>query len=133
MKKITFPPDMDKDCIALCETLNKLPGVETFESCCGHLMSPYRIWFWCKNFTSLAILARAFDRRYLPTTITWQIGVETGDSHPTYGFCLKSDKAYDRQADLELDLEAIIHNIEYWKGKEFKQYFKTNNGHYFNL
>ena len=27
---------MDTECIALCDELNSLKGVKTFESCCGH-------------------------------------------------------------------------------------------------
>lgn len=127
-KTTSFPPDMDKDCIALCNALNKLPGVETYESCCGHLKTPYRIFFRCRNFVSLAILARAFDKRYLTTSMLWKIEVETGDSHPTYCFYLSSKEAYSRQEDMDNDLNIIIHNIEYWSGNDFKEYFETNNG-----
>lgn len=127
-KTTLFPLDMDVDCIALCDSLNKLPGVETYESCCGHLKNPYRIFFRCRNFVSLAILARAFDKRYLTTSMMWKIKVETGDSHPTYNFYLSSNEAYSRQEDIDNDLNIIIHNIEYWSGTEFKEYFETNNG-----
>ena len=63
-----LPKDqMDKECIALCEALNRLPGISTEESCCGHLKYQYYIWFGCRNLRSLAIIARAVDRRYCVT------------------------------------------------------------------
>jgi hypothetical protein len=39
-RKVVLPPGMD----LLCEALNTLPGVRTYESCCGHGQEPYRIW-----------------------------------------------------------------------------------------
>ena len=36
---------MDNECIKLCEALNKLEGIETVESCCGHGKGDYHIWF----------------------------------------------------------------------------------------
>ena len=32
-----LPDDMDQEYVDLCNTLNTLPGVSTFESCCGIL------------------------------------------------------------------------------------------------
>jgi len=40
-----YPPDIDRECIALCDALNCLPGIMTFESCCGHGIHPHRIFF----------------------------------------------------------------------------------------
>lgn len=48
---------MDKECVALCEELNKLPGVETTESCCGHGKHPYMIFFGVLGLSDLPIIA----------------------------------------------------------------------------
>ena len=32
---------MDEQCIELCRSLNAVPGIETYESCCGHGLRPY--------------------------------------------------------------------------------------------
>ena len=48
-QKNIYDEFMDEECIALCDALNELPGVETFGSCCGHLKRPYMIWFNCTN------------------------------------------------------------------------------------
>ena len=47
----------DKDCIDLCKALNRLPGITTFESCCGHGESNYHIFFGAKSLEGLAPIA----------------------------------------------------------------------------
>jgi hypothetical protein len=37
---------LDVECVMLCRVLNKVNGVYTLESCCGHGADPYRIWFY---------------------------------------------------------------------------------------
>ncbi len=49
-----MPPNvMDPECVPLCEAMNKLPGIKTFESCCGHGEHPFRIWFTTKSLDVL--------------------------------------------------------------------------------
>ena len=40
--KWTPPPDLDQECLLLCIAMNKLPGIETTNSCCGHGDQPQR-------------------------------------------------------------------------------------------
>ena len=125
--KTKLPKDqMDKECIALCEELNRLPGINTDESCCGHLKEPYRIFFTCRNLRSLAIIARAVDRRYCATPMGWRIIAETGDRMPCYNFLLESKGAFDDLEAMVAQVQTIINNIEYWRGKEFRRYFRRN-------
>ena len=49
------PEDMDEECIALCVAMNKLPGISTIESCCGHGKYPYR------DFSKRAIYPASHD------------------------------------------------------------------------
>jgi hypothetical protein len=44
---------MDPECMALCDALNALPGISTFESCCGHGEHPFRIWFFAERVSDL--------------------------------------------------------------------------------
>lgn len=44
------PADMDPECITLCAALNKLPGIQTFESCCGHKNDPKKNDMFKHNF-----------------------------------------------------------------------------------
>jgi hypothetical protein len=47
---------MDPECIKLCSALNELPGVRTFESCCGHGEHGFWVWFEITNPTALGLL-----------------------------------------------------------------------------
>ena len=37
--------EMDEECIKLCEAMNSIVGIKTYESCCGHNAIPYSIFF----------------------------------------------------------------------------------------
>lgn len=117
---------IDNECIALCRALNDLDGVETEECCCGHTKYPYRIWFRCNNFISLAIIARAIDRRYCGTKFIWSLTSETSDIHPCFLFRLDSLDKFDNSYDMLKDATEIVKNIYYWKSDEFKNYFEKN-------
>ena len=47
---------MDNECIELCDALNNLPNLQTFESCCGNLKNRYSIWFFCDNIDTISRL-----------------------------------------------------------------------------
>jgi hypothetical protein len=49
----TIPDDIDPECIPICQLLNSIPGIETFESCSGHGERPLRVWFSADGFKSL--------------------------------------------------------------------------------
>ena len=124
-RKIKYPKDMDKECVAICDCLNELPHTETEESCCGHLSSPFRICFKCSSFTCLAIIARAVDRRYAGTKKVWRVVAETADINPRFNFLLTSVSPYDTQEEMIADTEQIISNIRYWRDN-FLDYFRSN-------
>lgn len=68
MKEPWQPPArLDPECLALCVALNKLPGITTFSSCCGHGREPYRIWFDVARLAALqpvVLLAADCTRRW---------------------------------------------------------------------
>lgn len=59
MKNIKTPLDVsniegiDKECIELCNAINKLDGLYTTESCCGHGRTPYHIFFNIQSINNL--------------------------------------------------------------------------------
>lgn len=118
---------MDPECVKLCDTLNDFDGIETTESCCGHLKNNYAIWFRCKNFTDLAILSRAIDKRYCGTKFIWRVTSVTHDMFPKYGFMLECPGIHDSIEEMMQDIDIICENIEYWKNNNFYEYFDTNN------
>lgn len=44
---------MDAECEKLCNAINKLDGITTVESCCGHHTEKYTVWFTIKNLENL--------------------------------------------------------------------------------
>ncbi len=56
-----LPGDTDKECIPLCLLLNKLPGIQTIESCCGHRRDSFKIWFRCELAAQLLPIISCLD------------------------------------------------------------------------
>jgi hypothetical protein len=50
-------PEMDAECIPLCEALNLWPGIETCMSCCGHGTGRFYVYFRADSEESLAEVA----------------------------------------------------------------------------
>ena len=116
-----LPADVDCECVSICNTLNRLPDVETFESCSGHGAHPFWVWFNCTNIDTLSRLGRAVDKNY--SDGNWEIVVETSDTRPRVCFWLraKSVLPYD---DLLRSLDELEANILYWFQDEFDEHFK---------
>jgi len=60
------PEDIDPECVPLCAAMNRVPGIQTIESCCGHGKDPFRVWF----------VATSLDR--LPDLLYWFDGCHSG-------------------------------------------------------
>lgn len=56
-----LPSDIDPECKALCKAMNILPGISTFESCCGHGKEPFRVFFKGESLETLPRIAYWFD------------------------------------------------------------------------
>lgn len=120
---VKYDEAMDKECIALCNELNSLPGVKTFESCCGHLRSRYSIWFFCNNINTLSRLGRSVFPNY--SDGKWEIIVDTTDTNPCGVFWLRSIKPFADQDEMEQSISRLIFNIKYWFKAEFDDYFSN--------
>lgn len=66
---------IDPECAGLIEALNRLPGLETFESCSGHGAGPLRVWFWAQTLDALTPLLQEIDnggrRRPFEIRVHW--------------------------------------------------------------
>lgn len=86
--KIMYDNKMDPECIPLCNELNVLPGIKTFESCCGHGKNPFRIWFTAENMKDLLIVVMAVNPEYCGQ-IGYSIQVEHSEYPPKVIFLLE--------------------------------------------
>lgn len=119
---VVLPSDMDEQCIDFCNTLNRLPGVTTFESCCGHNKYTFRVWFRCTNISTISRLGRCIEKNY--SDGNWRIFVDSCDINPIGVFCVETKEVLDNKT-LNESLCGLIKNINYWFGKEFDNYFKN--------
>jgi len=62
--RMPYDGSMDRECVALCTALNALPGIATFESCCGHSENPFRVFFFATTVAVLELLLRALDHQW---------------------------------------------------------------------
>lgn len=111
-----FDPQMDSECILLCDILNTLPGIETFESCCGHGREPYRIFMKSLDPHGLRILGRCTSRNY--SSGIWRVIVDNsdswkeGESNPVYVY-LESSHPLSPD-EMSLEVAALEESLNYW-------------------
>lgn len=119
-----YPPlpfDMDDECIDLCNLLNTLPGLTTFESCCGHCKNLYSIWFFCTSIDTLSRLGRATERNY--SDGNWEVVLDSTDTSPYGVFWLRSKKPFKSPDEMSKSVDNLMYNITYWFNDEFDNYF----------
>ena len=121
----------------LIETLERLPGVK-FSMCSvlninntnrGDPNMPFLIFLNIKNFYSLSIIARAFDKRYSGTHHVYQVVIETSDAEspngawPTFKVMISSSEPYKSEEHFNEDMKELAHNIVYWQKEDFDEHF----------
>lgn len=62
--RLPYTGRMDRECVALCNALNALKGITTFESCCGHGDQPFLVWFFATEVQLSAPILRALDHQW---------------------------------------------------------------------
>lgn len=74
------PEGMDAECVELCKAINRLPGLRTIESCCGHGKHGYWIWLTADSVEALMPLNYWVDACHSGLR-DWQLVVSTDCSH----------------------------------------------------
>ena len=120
--KIQLPSDMDKECVEICNTLNKLPNTETKDSCQGHQKHPFWVFFKCTDIDVLTRLGRAVDQRY--SDGLWEILVDDTDVNPKGRFWLRAKHQYD-VSTMEKSVKKLCDNILYWFDDKFDEHFNS--------
>ena len=120
--KIQLPLDMDEECVEICNTLNRLPNTETYDSCQGHEEHQVWVFFKCTNIDVLTRLGRAVDRRY--SDGNWEILVDDTDKNPKGSFWLRAIHQYD-SLTMEKSVKGLCNNILYWFDDEFDEHFNS--------
>jgi len=91
MEKFTPPKDLDPECLKACQELNKLEGVRTTGSCCGHNRQRFRVWLDLDLKTwGHKVLTRCICDRYYKSG--WSVELNHSDVEPFTGFVLIGPK-----------------------------------------
>jgi hypothetical protein len=127
---IKYDETMDPECVELCDTMNCLPGIVTFESCCGHGKGPFRIWFkktynWHEG---LFFLTRCADGRYWKYGYKWKIVLTVGDqfedNYLPVHYMLESEDvgadAYEQAIDLVDNMNHHLNHDNFIKHYELQ-------------
>lgn len=92
---VKYHDGMDPECIALCDALNSLPGIRTYESCCGHGRREFMVFLWAKEVENLGPILRAMS-----DSLLWRIVPYWSNGGEFVGFRLDGPK--DPSAGAEL-------------------------------
>ena len=122
---------MDEEVINLCNAINSLPGLHTFESCCGHGKHELRIWFRVDGrldpeLQGLFFFAKCSDRRYWKYGHKWNTELEVGDRVSVDGvlptrYLLSSgdaigEEAYKQAEDLIDNMRYFLNHLNLFEG-----------------
>lgn len=80
---------MDKECIAICDAINQIPGLQTVESCCGHGDKEFRVWFGVQDLENLPVLLYCCGHCHVG--FRWNCLVDTDCRVSPVTFCLESE------------------------------------------
>lgn len=106
-----YPEDMDTECIELCDILNSLPTVKTYESCCGHNKSNYIIFFTVTDWRSISFLARCIDSRYCDWQSNWILYAYNNDTPNQGKFKYLLECKYSGKEDILTQVTNLISNM----------------------
>lgn len=70
-----YDKQMDKECVRLCDAINKIPGLKTCWSCCGHGKEKFQVWFEVESVKNLPILLYFLDPQNSMLNYWWQCEV----------------------------------------------------------
>jgi len=117
--------NFDSAVINLCLAMNKLPGIETLESCCGHGKSPFHIWFTMDTTqVGSVVMSRCMSGRYynyapgeLISDPEWRVYL--ADTDYKAQFLLKG-KPMKEDGILHLPAEKLTNNLQGHIDENFK-------------
>ena len=105
-----YPKNIDKECILLCDAMNKISGIMTLESCCGHKKTNFRIWFSVTNLDNLPQLLYWFDGCHCGF-YGWRVLVSTDCGMSPVKFKVEGPKGGYEEANKIAEL--IIEDVEH--------------------
>ena len=92
MMTVATLPDIDTELVHLCDAMNTIPGLKTFESCSGHGERNIRIYFRARRHRAVNRLATVVGWRQTGFD-GWRIRIMAGHSGRKLIYVLESTLA----------------------------------------
>lgn len=118
---IVLPPDVDEELVDICNLLNRLPGITTYECCSGHQKARTDIFFHCYSLDTISRLGRVLERNY--SDHKWELVVDSTDTNPFGCFWLRSRKVFHSKESLSKSLKRMADSILIWFGDCYNKHF----------
>ena len=102
--------ELDAPCVKLCQAINRIPGLRTTQSCCGHGKRPFIIWFEVIDPKNLPILLYYCDPCHVGFHWHCKVTTDCAMSTPTYRIesQSKGKKAYKEATMIAEKLEGLF-------------------------
>lgn len=117
-------PDIDPEVVRLCDAINRVPGLSTTESCCGHGVSSFEVYFQCDDTRQVWPLARSISPRY--AGVPWVLEIrDCPDIPEPCSFVFHSGSrvgvhAYEMADDIASRIDSCVSD------DRFKRFFRQN-------
>jgi len=102
---------LDSECEDLILSLNKIPGIETTCSCCGHEEQPFRIWFVADSLAALPNVAYWFDSCHCGRP-GWQVVAQTDCLKGPVLFMIEGPVGKQAYQDAQKIAELILNDLD---------------------
>ena len=110
-KDVSDIAGIDPEVIDLCNALNNIVGVRTYESCCGHGKEPFRVWFRVKSLKPLPKIAYWCNPCHCSAGM-WQLIATTDCAMSPIRFRIESkdvgEVAYRQAADMAQRINGML-------------------------
>ena len=112
---MTYDEYMDPECIPLCDAINRIPGLSTTSSCCGHGKRTFSVYLCANDMKYLPILLYYIDPCHVG--FRWTLTAKTDCCMSPVSFRLESlgmgKEAYEQAATITLALtERLAESIK---------------------
>ena len=117
-----YDGEMDPECILLCDAINRIPGVDTTESCCGHDNGTFRVFFHIEDQRTVSILLYYIDPCHMG--FRWDCKVFTDCSMRPACYYIESlakgKEAYDQANEIAEKINNFMDNdFDEWQDENF--------------
>jgi len=124
VEKINYD-EFDKEVVELCKAMNKIPGIQTIDSCCGHGKDYFRIFFTVEDIETLNHFMWAGCYRWWNWRNGFRVQICDGDVNRDLGILKLQLESYEIGEDAYKEVykmtEGINNFIEEWMKKEKKK------------